>query len=111
MEQFSTVAVVVAFVLSVFNLWDKIDARIKQAKAPMSGLESRVKILEELIGKRFSEYDDHFSKDLRRIESIEEGNKVMQKAMLALLKHAIDGNNVEDLRRASKDLQDYLIDK
>ena len=106
-----TVAVVVAFVLSVFNLWDKIDARIKQAKAPMSGLESRVKILEELIGKRFSEYDDHFSKDLRRIESIEEGNKVMQKAMLALLKHAIDGNNVEDLRRASKDLQDYLIDK
>lgn len=111
MIEFSTVAVVVAFVLSVFNLWDKIDARIKSSKEPLSGLESRIKIMEELMSKRFSEYDEHFSKDLKRIESIEEGNKVMQKAMLALLKHAIDGNNVEDLRRASKDLQDYLIDK
>ena len=108
---FQQIVVIVAFVLSVFNLWDKIDARVKAAKEPMSGIESRVKILEELVTKKFSDYDDHFSKDLKRIESIEEGNKVMQKSMLALLKHAIDGNNVDELRKQAQALQDYLIDK
>ena len=41
----------------------------------------------------------------------EEGNKYTQKALLALLAHAIDGNNVEQLRKAEDDLKNYLIDR
>lgn len=112
---FGTVSVVIALVLSIFNLWDKIESRYQRSKEPTKQLENRLVALEQLTSQnyvqKFAEYDSHFAKDLRRIEAIEEGNKIMQKAMLALLKHAIDGNNTDDLRKASKDLQDYLIDK
>lgn len=106
---FSQIVVIVAFVLSVFNLWDKIDARIKSAKEPTKVLETRIATVETLVTQRFSLYDDHFAKDLGRIEKIEEGNKVTQQALLALLNHAIDGNDIEEVKNASKDLTNYLI--
>jgi hypothetical protein len=112
---FSQVVVVTAFLLSAFNLWDKIDSRIKQAKEPTKALESRIQNLETLTSteyvKRFTDYDKHFDDDLKRIKSIEEGNRITQRALLALLKHSIDGNEVEDLRNASDELTKYLINK
>lgn len=106
---FSEVVVIVAFILSVFNLWDKIDARVKSAKEPTKLLEARIATVETLVTQRFSTYDDHFAKDLGRIEKIEEGNKVTQQAILALLNHAIDGNDIAKVKKASEDLTDYLI--
>ena len=102
---FSQIAVIVAFILSAFNLWDKIDSRIKASKAPTKQLEERVEKLE----KQNNQYDSQFSNDLRRLNAIEEGNKVTQQALLALLNHAIDGNDIAEVKKASKDLTDYLI--
>lgn len=108
-----TVSVIVALLLSAFNLWDKIETRIKAAKEPTKALENRIANLEQLTSmdytKRFENYDFHFKRDLERIEKIEEGNKVTQQALLALLNHAIDGNDIAEVRKASKDLTDYLI--
>ncbi|MBP5668852.1 MAG: hypothetical protein J6X14_00905 [Lachnospiraceae bacterium] len=106
---FQQIVVVVAFLLSAFNLWDKIDARISKSKEPTKVLETRIATVETLVTQRFSSYDDHFAKDLGRIEKIEEGNKVTQQALLALLNHAIDGNDIAEVKKASKDLTDYLI--
>lgn len=114
-EWVANVSLVVALALSAFNLWDKIDAKKKALKEPTKALEARLSICETLLNvelkQRFVEYDSHFSKDLKRIETLEEGNKVTQKALLALLAHAIDGNNVDQLRKAEDDLKNYLIDR
>lgn len=111
----ANLSLIVAFVLSVFNLWDRIDSRVKAAKAPTKLLENRIEALEKVLntdyGQRFREYDAHFRSDLQRIEQIEEGNKVTQKALLALLSHAVDGNNTEQLKKAENDLTQYLIDR
>lgn len=111
----ANVSLILALALSAFNLWDKIDAKKKALKEPTKALETRIGNLETLMNvelkQRFVEYENHFSKDLRRIETLEEGNKVTQKALLALLAHAIDGNNVEQLRKAEDDLKNYLIDR
>lgn len=113
MDTFNMVVVVVAFLVSLFNLWDKVDARIKEAKAPTKLLETRLGNLETIvntdIAQRLKQYDVHFDNDLRRIERIEEGNKITQQALLALLNHAIDGNDIAEVKKASKDLTDYLI--
>ena len=107
MNYFDQIIIIVAFLVSVFNLWDKIDARKKALKEPRKNLEERIKKLEDLQ----TSYDVRFSRDLQRIESIEEGNRVTQKALLALLNHAIDGNDVEGIKEASKDLNKYLINR
>ena len=100
---------------AVFTLWNLIEQRVKSAKAPTTSLEERLTILERKfeidIKAQFQEYDARFGRDKAKIESIEEGNKVTQKALLALLKHSIDGNNKDALIKAEEDLSQYLIDR
>ena len=63
------------------------------------------------IKATFIEYDARFGRDKTKIETIEEGNKVTQKALLALLEHSIDGNNTDGLKKAKESLSQYLIDR
>lgn len=53
----------------------------------------------------------YFKNDKCRMDDIEDGNKVTQKAILALLANAIDGNNVQQMENARDDLQNYLVNK
>lgn len=49
--------------------------------------------------------------DFERLERIEEGNVIMQRALLALLAHGIDGNDVEAMKRAKAELTDFLLER
>lgn len=113
MDYFSLVVAGVAFLVSLLTLWDKVDARKKVLKEPTTALEERVKVIEDKLNfdytQRFVAYDAHFKQDLKRIEAIEEGNRVTQQALLALLNHAIDGNDIARVKKASEDLTEYLV--
>ena len=61
------------------------------------------------LEKRVSEHDEYFKRDKLRLETIEDGNRVTQRAILALLAHGIDGNEVTALKSAKSDLEEYLI--
>ena len=108
MDWINTTAILIAFLLSAFNLWDRVDARKKAAQEPTKKLEGRVEALEDIIK---NEYENRFKSDLRRIEILEEGNRITQKALLALLAHARDGNNTKQLEDAENDLKEYLINR
>lgn len=47
----------------------------------------------------------------KRINAIEEGNKVLCQGIVALLSHEINGNSIDKLRQAQTDLTNYLINK
>ena len=108
MDWINTTAIIIAFLLSAFNLWDRVDARRKAAAEPTKKLESRVEVLENTIK---NEHEGRFKSDLRRIEMLEEGNRITQRALLALLGHARDGNNTKQLEDAENDLKEYLINR
>lgn len=55
--------------------------------------------------------DQKLDKDNKRIASLEDGNKVICKALIAMLSHEINGNSTEKLKKAMSDLQDYLIER
>ena len=69
------------------------------------------KKLEFEVKATFAEYDARFGRDKQKIETIEQGNRVTQKALLALLKHSIDGNNIDALKKAEEDLSQFLIER
>ena len=107
MNIFERSVVIAAGVLTLFNLIDKIVTAIKATKSPIIFLEKRVEALEraeEETKKLFPKYDE-------KINDIEEGNKVTQKAILAMLTHSIEGNHTEEMKRAREALQEYLINK
>lgn len=94
---FTAICVAVGWVIKI----------VKAAKAPTKALEGRVAALEGTV----KAYEDYFANDKRRLDVLEEGNRVTQKAILALLSHGIDGNDVEGLKAAKKELQEYLIER
>ena len=102
-------------IITILTLWNMVEQRIKSTKMPTDNLEERVSLLEKKlefeIKATFAEYDARFGRDKQKIEAIEEGNKVTQQALLALLKHSIDGNNIEGLEKAESRLSDYLINR
>jgi len=57
------------------------------------------------------EVDGKLDKDDKRIESLEEGNKVICKALIALLSHEINGNSNDKLQKALEALNEYLIER
>lgn len=82
-----------------------IAALVKKAKRPEQIQTERIEALEKIAQK----HEGYLERDLHRFEALESGNRVMQKCMLALLSHGIDGNDIEEMKAAKKDLQAYLI--
>lgn len=80
---------------------------IKKAKEPE--IEQNRRLTE--VEKRCDKYDRILEKDKRDIEEIKKVEHLILKTEFALLQHGIDGNNVEPMKRAQEDIQNYLIDK
>ena len=80
---------------------------IAKAHEPEHIQDQRLDALEKKVDK-LSEYLD---RDNRRLNSLDEGTRVTQQALLALMSHAINGNDIDKLSRAKDDLESYLINK
>lgn len=80
---------------------------LKKAKQPETEREQRISKLEETVAR----HDSFFRSDKNRLDEIENGNRVTQMALLALLDHGIDGNNLEQMKQAKEDLQRHLVER
>ena len=96
----STACGVIVNLISKLKEPEKQDERIEHC-------EERLNKMDAVIEK----FQGYFSNDDRRFKEIEEGNKITQTALLALLKHSINGNDTKALREAEKSLEEYLINK
>lgn len=96
----STLITISAAVSIVISAIKKLKEPENVQNKKIDSIETRLKVLEE-----------YFDNDNHRILAIEEGNRVTQKALLALMSHAINGNNVEELKKAENTLREYLINK
>jgi cell division protein FtsL len=92
-----TISAAIAVVVKVVN----------KAKEPEHSQNERIAALE----KKVERFEQLFDNDNKRLIELEKGNRVMQQAMLALLSHALNGNDVDSLKKAKEDLQQYLIGK
>lgn len=57
------------------------------------------------------EVDRKLGSDNERIKTLEEGNKVICKALMAMLSHEINGNSNDKLQKALEALNNYLIER
>ena len=84
----------------IFNLVTKLREPDKRRDEEIKLLKERVAILE----KADRDNNDKF-------DNIEEGNKIIQTALLALLKHSLNGNDTVALKKAEEALENYFINK
>ena len=89
------------------NAIEKIVKAVKAAKAPNDHQNERLDRLE----KWQEGVNQRLDNDYRRLGVIDEGNRATQRALLALLDHGIDGNNITQMEDAKKALQNHLINR
>lgn len=58
-----------------------------------------------------SDTDAKLDRDNKRLNALEEGNKVLCLGMLAMLNHEITGNSIEKLRNAQEQMNSYLVNR
>ena len=89
-------AALIAFTLSIWALIEKI-------------MKARQPALDSAQWRR--ETDAKLDRDKKRIDSLEDGNKVLLRGILAMLNHEITGNSVDKLKAAQDEITKYLITK
>jgi hypothetical protein len=57
-----------------------------------------------------SDMDESVKDNSERIKKVEDGNKIIMKALMAIMNHEINGNSVDKLQKSLQELNDYLID-
>lgn len=107
MTQVSQVITALQLIISSATVITLIYGLMKFAGSPNRTQNQRLDALEkwrEQVDDRLTTGDNHF-------RAIDDGNRVTQKAILALMKHAINGNDIDELRKAEKNLEEYLVEK
>lgn len=89
-------AALIAFALAIWALVEKI----RKARQPS---------LDAVQWRR--DTDNKLKRDRERLDTLEDGNRMLVKGMLAMLNHEITGNSVDKLKKAQDDLTKWLIDR
>lgn len=95
------------FINTVGAAFEKVAKGVKAAKAPNTEQNERITSLEEWrkdVDRRLDKGSDHF-------DTLDDGSRVTQLALLALLDHGIDGNNIQQMQHAKEELQKHLINR
>lgn len=107
LQHLQNAIVVLTFVNLAWTVSNIAIAIVGKIKSPNVRQDERITALETNVAQ-LKEFLDN---DNRRIKSIEAGNRVTQQGLLALMSHALNGNDVDKLEKARDDLQSYLISR
>lgn len=93
-----------AFLL-ICNAAERIVAVVKMAKAPEAEQEKEIRQLKADV----ADIKEKLKSDKAELDDSKKANHITQEALLALLEHGLNGNNVEQMTKAKDKLHDYLI--
>ena len=93
------IVTLLAFV-AIFMAIYKFFEAIKKIKKPSDDLRRTVE-----------EHSKWLEEDKKRMDHIEEGQKILLSCTLAQIDHSITGNSIENLKKAKQKVTDYLVNK
>ena len=117
-EVINTILAVCGAIITISAAMTVIIKAIDKVKQPNKKQDDRLAALEaevKNINERLIEGDKRFESDADRVLALEasmkETNKVIIESLQALTAHAIDGNNIDELKAAKRRLNSYLAEK
>ena len=72
----------------------------RRKNAPVTTLEEQVK-----------QHEEKLKNDHERLNELESSNRIIMRALMAMLSHEINGNSDEELKASFKEIQKFLIEK
>ena len=105
MDLWATILAAASAIVLISNALEKIVMAVKAAKAPEKRQNDEISDIKD----RLKKVEVKLENDNKQIAVIREGNHVLTKGMFALLEHGINGNNIDQMRDAKHDVEEYLI--
>lgn len=97
----------VAVILLLVGVYNTIMSAIKNAREEKRLREQPVNTLEHTV-------EDHSKKlqnDHERITQLEESNRIIMRALMAVMSHEVNGNSTEKLQKSMDEIQQFLIER
>lgn len=87
------------------------DVKIEAMEERITKMSGEVDAIKDLLASKDSQYMDLFKRDKARLDAQENSMNMLLRANFALLGHALNGNNVEQMQSAFNDIQEYLFNR
>lgn len=87
------------------------DVKIEGLEEKITKMSGEVDAVKDLLASKDSQYMDLFKRDKARLDAQENSMNMLLRANFALLGHALNGNNVEQMQSAFNDIQEYLFNR
>ena len=104
---FGQLAGLAALVLVLVGAYNTIMSAVKNYReekkrkdAPVSSLETKM-----------TDHEERLDRDHKRLNDLEESNRIIMRALMAMLSHEINGNSDEKLKASFDEIQQFLIEK
>ena len=96
-----------AVILLMIGIYNTIMGAIKTAREEKKRKEQPVITLEDKV-------DDHtkkLAKDHERLNALEDSNRIIMRALMAIMSHEINGNDIGKLQSSFEEIQKFLIER
>ena len=100
LQQIRDAVIVLVAVLAFVVLLGNFIKTVKGWKQPHDNLEAWRR-----------DVDEKLNRDNRRLNDLEEGNRVICRGILAMLSHEINGNSKDKLFASQQEITNYLIER
>ena len=87
------------------------DVKIEAMEEKITKMSGEVDAVKDLLTSKDSQYMDLFKRDKARLDAQENSMNMLLRENFALLGHALNGNNVEQMQSAFNDIQEYLFNR
>lgn len=109
-----TILAIAALITALGVIANSICKIYEHFKRPDREQDTEISIIKGKLDeydKKIKEIDRRLDRGADHFGSIDEGNRVTQRAILALLSHGIDGNSIEPMKKSKEELENFLIEK
>ena len=104
---FGQLAGLAALVLVLVGAYNTIMSAAKNYREEKKRKDAPVNTLETKV----NEHEEKLKNDHERLTDLEDSNRIILRALMAMLSHEINGNSDEKLRASFDEIQKYLIQK
>ena len=101
------ISIGLAAIVLIGNAVEKIGKAVAAARKPNEQQDAAIRGLEV----RMEAVERKLVNDKTRLDAYEAGMRVSQQALLALLDHSLDGNNIKQMEEAKNAIQKHLLNK
>ena len=97
----------VAVALLMVGIYNTVMSAIKTHREEKRRKDAPVNTLETTV----KEHEGKLKRDHERLNNLEESNRIIMRALMALMSHEINGNSDDKLKASYDEIQKFLIEK